>query len=94
VDLLIASFDATTQQYAFECATKLRKQGLSVEVYPEAGKLKKQFEYASKRNIPFVALAGETEMQDGTLTVKVQSEVEQKVQETMALDLVKAFVKA
>jgi histidyl-tRNA synthetase len=94
VDLLIASFDAATQQYAFECATKLRKQGISVEVYPEAGKLKKQFEYAAKRNIPFVALAGETEMQDGTLTIKVQSEVEQKVQETMALDQVKAFVKA
>jgi histidyl-tRNA synthetase len=94
VDLLIASFDAVTQQYAFECATKLRKQGLSVEVYPEAGKLKKQFEYAAKRNIPFVAFAGETEMQDGTLTVKVQSEVEQKVQETMALDQVMAFVKA
>ncbi len=72
VDVLIASFDAPTQQYAFNCATALRKRGFSVEVYAEPGKLKKQFEYAAKRNVSYVAIAGETEMQDGTLTLKNQ----------------------
>ena len=83
VDLLIASFDEPSQLYAFECATALRKKGVSVEVYAEPGKLKKQFEYAAKRNIPFVALAGESEMQTNTLTIKNQSTGEQ---ETLPLD--------
>jgi histidyl-tRNA synthetase len=46
-------------------------------LYPEPGKLKKQFEYAAKRNIPFVAIAGETEMQNGTLMLKDQKTGEQ-----------------
>ena len=78
VDVLIASFDDASQQYAFECATTLRKNGLSVEVFHSPGKLKKQFDYAAKRNIPFVALAGETEMQTGTLTIKNQANGEQQ----------------
>ncbi len=72
VDVLIAAFDEATQRYAFTCATALRKRGFAVEVYAEPGKLKKQFEYAAKRNVSYVAIAGETEMQDGTLTLKNQ----------------------
>lgn len=79
VDILIASFDLPAQQYAFRCASKLRASGKSVEVYPEPGKLKKQFEYAAKRHIPFVAIAGENEMQTGTLTLKNQATGEQEL---------------
>lgn len=79
VDLMIASFDEPTQEYAFNCATELRRAGIAVEVYPEPGKLKKQFEYAAKRRIPFVALAGESEMQGGTLALKDQTSGEQEV---------------
>ena len=79
VDLMIASFDEPTQEYAFNCATELRRAGIAVEVYPEPGKLKKQFEYAAKRRIPFVALAGESEMQGGTLALKDQASGEQEV---------------
>lgn len=79
VKVLLISFDEPTFEYAFECATKLRKAGVSTEIYPEPGKLKKQFEYAAKRNIPYVALAGESEMAGGTLTVKNQSTGEQQV---------------
>jgi histidyl-tRNA synthetase len=77
VDVLIIAFDEATLAYAFNCATQLRRDGLAVEVYPEPGKLKKQFEYSAKRNIPFVAIAGETEMQTGTLTIKNQTTGEQ-----------------
>lgn len=78
VQIMLASFDESTFQYAFQCATKLRKGGVAAELYPEPGKLKKQFEYAAKRNIPFVAIVGETEMQTGTLMVKDQKTGEQK----------------
>ena len=77
VDVLIIAFDEATLAYAFNCATQLRRDGLAVEVYPEPGKLKKQFEYSAKRNIPFVAIAGETEMLTGTLTIKNQTTGEQ-----------------
>jgi histidyl-tRNA synthetase len=73
VQVLLASFDETTMQYAFQCAARLREAGIATEVYPEAGKLKKQFEYAAKRNVPFVAIAGDTEMQQQTLTIKNQA---------------------
>lgn len=72
VKIMLASFDEPSFEYAFQCASELRAAGISVELYPEPGKLKKQFEYAAKRGIPFVAIVGENEMTTKTLTVKDQ----------------------
>lgn len=77
VQVMLASFDEPSFEYAFECISALRKAGIAAELYPEPGKLKKQFEYAAKRNIPFVAIVGETEMQTGTLMLKDQKSGEQ-----------------
>jgi histidyl-tRNA synthetase len=41
-------------------------------LYPEPGKLKKQFEYAAKRHAPIVVIVGEEEIKTGLLTVKDQ----------------------
>ena len=79
VEVLFASFDEVSQRYAFECATVLRNAGVATEVFPEAGKLKKQFEYSAKRNIPFVAIVGDTEMAQGVLTIKNQVSGDQSV---------------
>ncbi len=79
VQVLLAAFDEATHEYAFGCAARLRAAGISVELYPEPGKLKKQFEYAAKRNVPFVAIIGETEMQSETLMLKDQKTGEQRV---------------
>lgn len=78
VKIMLASFDEPTFEYAFLCASELRKAGVAAELYPEPGKLKKQFEYVAKRNIPYVAIVGETEMQTGTLMVKNQKTGEQE----------------
>jgi histidyl-tRNA synthetase len=77
VKIMLASFDEPSFEYAFQCATELRAAGVSVEVYPEPGKLKKQFEYVAKRGIPFVAIIGESEMAAKTLTIKDQKSGEQ-----------------
>lgn len=77
VKIMLASFDEPSFEYAFQCATVLRAAGVAVEIYPEPGKLKKQFEYAAKRNIPFVAIIGDTEMASKTLTIKDQKTGEQ-----------------
>lgn len=85
VQVMLASFDEPSFEYAFQCISKLRKAGIAAELYPEPGKLKKQFEYAAKRNIPFVAIVGETEMQTGTLMLKDQKSGEQAA---LTVDLV------
>lgn len=72
VQIMLASFDEPSFEYAFRCVSALRKAGVAAELYPEPGKLKKQFEFAAKRNVPYVAIVGENEMQSGTLMVKNQ----------------------
>lgn len=90
VQVLIAAFDENTHRYAFRCATRLRASDVSAELFPEPGKLKKQFEYAAKLNIPYVAIAGESEMQEGKLTLKNQMSGEQQV---MTVEEVATFLK-
>ncbi len=89
VQILLAAFDEKTHAYAFTCAAQLRAAGLAVELYPEPGKLKKQFEYAAKRKVAFVAIVGETEMQTNTLTIKNQESGEQQ---TLQVEEVAAVV--
>ena len=78
VKVLFAAFDEPAHEYAFACATQLRQAGIAVEVYPEPGKLKKQFEYAAKRNVPYMVIIGENEMNSGHLAVKDQKTGEQR----------------
>ena len=51
-------------------AAALRKQGVAAEVYPEPAKLKKQFQYADRKGHRFVAVIGEQELANGTVTLK------------------------
>ena len=48
----------------------LREAGKSAELYPDNAKMKKQMNYANKRNIPFVILIGEDELENNTCVVK------------------------
>jgi len=50
--------------------SEIRKSGISAEIYPDSVKMKKQLDYANKKNIPFVILIGENEIKSGLLTVK------------------------
>jgi histidyl-tRNA synthetase len=78
VKVLFASMDEAAFEYAFACISTLRAAGVAAELYPEPGKLKKQFEFAAKRNVPYMAIIGESEMQNGTLMVKDQKTGAQK----------------
>ena len=55
----------------------LRGEGISAEIYPEAGKMKKQMEYANRRGIPFVVIVGSQELEAGAATVKEMRSGEQ-----------------
>ena len=78
VQIVLAAFDPATHVYAFGCAAQLRAAGVSVELYPEPGKLKKQFEYAAKQKALYVGIVGQTEMESGTLMLKDQKTGEQQ----------------
>ncbi len=67
---LFVTFDAATFQFAFSVLTKIRAAGMAAEIYPTPEKMKKQMEYANRRNVPFVVIVGETEMNSGQLAVK------------------------
>ncbi|MCF8322042.1 MAG: histidine--tRNA ligase [Flavobacterium sp.] len=55
---------------ALQAITKLRNSGIKVELYPDAVKVGKQFQYADKRGIPFAIIVGETEMKEGKFALK------------------------
>jgi len=84
-DVMIATFDASSAGEAMRVAARLREQGLRVLVYPDADKIGKQIKYADGRGIPFVALLGEDEITQGTLTVKnLRAQSQETVPQTEA----------
>jgi histidyl-tRNA synthetase len=76
--VMIAHFDDATLRYALSVANQLRESGISTEVYPDVTKLKKQLEYANKKEIPYVIVVGSDEMKDGMLTLKNMEKGEQE----------------
>lgn len=68
--VLVTVFDASTHRHSLKLAAELRKKGISTEIYPEAIRLDKQFKYADKKNIPWVAILGPDETANKTITLK------------------------
>jgi len=79
-EYLFVNFGEKELQYILPVAAKMRLEGHSVEIYPEAAKMKKQFAYADAKQIPYVIIAGETEIAANTLTVKNMLSGEQQTQ--------------
>ncbi len=68
--VLFVNFGAEEERYCFPLLSDLRGSGISAEIYPEATKLKKQLEYANRKNITYVVLVGENEMKESKFTLK------------------------
>jgi len=68
--LLFVNFGEAEVKHIIPILGRLRKSGISSELYPDQAKMKKQMTYANMREIPFVALVGEQEIKDGLLTLK------------------------
>ena len=90
VDLLFINFGEVEAACCLRMARQTRAAGISTEVFPDAAKMKKQMNYANTRNIPFVALVGESEMAAGTIALKNMTTGEQS---TCTLDEVIARIK-
>jgi histidyl-tRNA synthetase len=75
--VLFIHFGEKEENYILTLLNQLRKAGIRAEIYPESAKLKKQLSYADSNKIPFVVLAGESEIAAEKLTVKNMTTGEQ-----------------
>lgn len=69
-EIVFVNFGNEEAFYATKAIRQLRKEGVKAELYPDAAKMKKQMNYANKRNIPFVAIVGSKEMEANRYTIK------------------------
>jgi histidyl-tRNA synthetase len=90
--LLFANMGTAEVRYLLPIASALRSAGVAVEIYPEAGKLKKQFEFADRKAIPFLSINGSTEMAANTVNIKNLQTGDQKSFASSDLDGILAFL--
>ena len=88
-DVMVTLWNDGSRGDALALAGELRSGGLRVDVYPDADKLGKQFKYAASRNVPFVAIVGDDERTNGTVSVK---DMRSGDQQTMPRADVAAFI--
>lgn len=72
--VMFVNFGSAEAAASLRAVKVLRAAGISCEVYPDAAKLKKQMTYANNAAIPYVAIIGEAEAAEGTVTVKNMAE--------------------
>ena len=68
--VMFINFGPVEQAACIGIAARLRAEGISTLIYPDAAKMKKQMDFANRKQVPFVAFVGESEMRDGTVTLK------------------------
>ena len=77
--LLFINFGEKETAYCLPIVAQARAAGIRTEIFPDAAKMKKQMSYANAKQIPFVALAGENEMNEGKVTLKNMATGEQQM---------------
>ena len=88
--LLFINFGEQETAYCLPLVAKARQAGIRTELYPDATKMKKQMNYANAKQIAFVAIAGENEMNEGKVTLK---NMETGEQQTLSAEELIAAVK-
>ncbi|WP_108804538.1 histidine--tRNA ligase [Aquimarina sp. Aq107] len=87
---LFINFGKQEALYSLKSINQLRGDDIVAELYPDSAKMNKQMKYANKREIPFVILAGASEMENENFTVK---NMQTGSQETMNLEELKLLLK-
>jgi histidyl-tRNA synthetase len=76
--VLFAQMDEEVLPYLVSVATGLRNRGVACEIYPDRTKLKKQFDYADRKKIPFISINGGDETASGVVNIKNLNTGEQR----------------
>ena len=77
--LLFVNFGEAEAAFSMKVMAQARKAGINSEVFPDNTKMKKQMAYANAKQIPFVAIVGESELAEQKLTLKDMTSGEQKL---------------
>ena len=77
--VLFINFGEKEAAYCMKALAGLRKNNIKSELYPDAAKMKKQLNYANRREIPFVVLVGSTEIENKNYTLKNMQTGDQQV---------------
>ncbi len=83
IEYLFANYGEKEALTSSRIIAKLRESGVSAELYPEVGKMKKFFSYSEKRGVKNLVFIGEEELKNNTVTIKNQ---EDGIQRTVSLD--------
>lgn len=76
--VLFANMGAEELRYILPVASALRAEGVAAEIYPDSAKLKKQFDYADRKFIPFLSINGGSEAEAAVVNIKNLSSGEQR----------------
>lgn len=76
--VMFTNFGTAEAAKSLEVIKELRSNGISAEIYPDNSKIKKQMGRADALGIPYVAIIGETEIANGTVTLKDMTSGEQR----------------
>ena len=77
-DILFTNMGDAEAAFAVPVAASLRARGVRVEIYPDKSKLKKQFDYADRKGIRYLAIIGEDEVRERTVSIKNLTSGEQR----------------
>ena len=87
--VLVVSMTENTNT-ALEIGTKIRQAGINADVYMENKKIKAKFKYADKLGIPYVAIIGEEEEKNGTVSLKnMETGEQEEVSVETAIEILK-----
>lgn len=75
--VLFTNFGEKETCYCLPILAQVRAAGIRAELYPDSVKIKKQMAYANAKNIPYVVMAGESEMNEHKVTLKNMESGEQ-----------------
>ena len=77
-EVLVLNFGDSEIEYGLKILGLLRNLEVKAEIYPDQVKLKKQMSYADSKKIPYIIIAGEDEIKNKSVTIKIMSSGEQK----------------
>ncbi|GEO23102.1 histidine--tRNA ligase [Cyclobacterium qasimii] len=76
--IMLAYFGEEERDACLGIVAALRREGIAAEIYPDLVKIKKQFNYAGKKGIPFVGVLGSDELKNKTISLKDMTSGEQE----------------
>lgn len=90
--VLFANMGGDEVNYILPVSVALRAKGIACEIYPDSSKLKKQFDYAVKRNIPFLSICGADEAAQGKVNIKNLATGQQCTFDRSDIDAIVGFI--